>query len=463
MFKKKQNIKKSHLIALFFLVGIISVPAIAFGQISTGSDGVLLEVGIGSYREATDLIDYITKAYQFLISASGILAACMIVFHGSAWILAAGGSEAITNAKAGITSALTGLGIALFSFFLLNTINPELVTFEFAMPELNFSSFCDECGGVEGSCDFGIALASKSPDLAKLYTYTSSVKEKCMDKELFDYFVKALERLEKDSRYDDMTFDVSSVFRSSEKQRFLYECYLNKRETGDCAEGCGSCNPANNPDSSNPSAHQQGKAIDIGWSPTRAAHATTRDYKSTAGLKNSVWHDFCMVGMTNKSMDKEISYVYPAKVYSISTKEEFEQNRAGNLNVPAYSTLNYENNDCNVTDSPNAGDGSPLAVGSECIYGSCVDYGSGHQCVTEQNFYKEYDCNYDLYLSVYTLNQLMDNVGINHVSNEWWHHDTVVANSTAGEYKQNDSNFRWDKVYYLDTSITDGGIKYPFK
>lgn len=74
------------------------------------------------------IAEYIRALYNFVIRIVGILAAVMIMIGGILWITAAGNSGQITLAKSFIGSSLAGLIIALFSYLILYTINPELVT-----------------------------------------------------------------------------------------------------------------------------------------------------------------------------------------------------------------------------------------------------------------------------------------------------------------------------------------------
>lgn len=92
-----------------------------------------LEVGIGSQGSVTHdypLLAYIEELYIFLVSAIGIIAAAMIMLNGLRWAAAAGNPEMITSAKNGITGAVVGLILALSSYVILFTINPQLVSFQ---------------------------------------------------------------------------------------------------------------------------------------------------------------------------------------------------------------------------------------------------------------------------------------------------------------------------------------------
>lgn len=74
--------------------------------------------------------EYIKSIYKYAIGAVGILAAVVLMVGGIMWITAGGSAERIGEAKAWITASLTGLVIALCSYMILYTVNPNLVNFK---------------------------------------------------------------------------------------------------------------------------------------------------------------------------------------------------------------------------------------------------------------------------------------------------------------------------------------------
>ncbi len=74
--------------------------------------------------------EYIKSIYKYAIGAVGILAAVVLMFGGIIWITAGGSAERIGEAKAWITASLTGLILALCSYMILYTVNPNLVNFK---------------------------------------------------------------------------------------------------------------------------------------------------------------------------------------------------------------------------------------------------------------------------------------------------------------------------------------------
>lgn len=71
-----------------------------------------------------------------------------------------------------------------------------------------------------------------------------------------------------------------------------------------------------------------------------------------------------------------------------------------------------------------------------------------HNCLF-QKLGSEYGCSDDLTASVEALNALMDDAGVNHICNEWWHHEpaataksgTYCAGVVYGEEEQFDGNY----------------------
>lgn len=79
----------------------------------------------GDVTENT-LGEYFRAIYVYFVSSVGVIAVTMIIFGGFRWITAAGNASKIQAAQETINSALIGLVLALTSFLILNTINPNL-------------------------------------------------------------------------------------------------------------------------------------------------------------------------------------------------------------------------------------------------------------------------------------------------------------------------------------------------
>lgn len=87
-----------------------------------------LMISILGQGQVASLASYIGLVYQYLVGIAGIVAVAMIMYGGVKWIFAGGDSGKIGAAKETITNAVIGLILALGSYVILNTINPNLLT-----------------------------------------------------------------------------------------------------------------------------------------------------------------------------------------------------------------------------------------------------------------------------------------------------------------------------------------------
>jgi len=74
------------------------------------------------------IANYIAAVYQFLVGLAGLLALGAIAVNAYTWLTSVGNPQALSQAKKRIAQALIGLFIALFSFVLLQLLNPSLIT-----------------------------------------------------------------------------------------------------------------------------------------------------------------------------------------------------------------------------------------------------------------------------------------------------------------------------------------------
>lgn len=80
-----------------------------------------------STTDPTSLVDYFQAIFTFAIAAAGILALLMIMFGGFQYMTAGGNESRTGDAKNRIKNAILGLILALTSYLILSTINPDLV------------------------------------------------------------------------------------------------------------------------------------------------------------------------------------------------------------------------------------------------------------------------------------------------------------------------------------------------
>ncbi len=102
-------------------------------------------ISFGGRSEFANVGDFILVMYKYLLAVASILAVIVIIVAGVQWTVSGGNSEMISSAKKRIGGALIGLFIGYMSYFILNTINPALVSFRLpqvflirpiAMPDL---------------------------------------------------------------------------------------------------------------------------------------------------------------------------------------------------------------------------------------------------------------------------------------------------------------------------------------
>jgi hypothetical protein len=79
--------------------------------------------------------EYIQAIYNYAIGIVGILAAVVLMFGGVIWLTAGGSQEKVKEAKAWIGASISGLVLLLCSYMILNTINPDLVSFKEISPK----------------------------------------------------------------------------------------------------------------------------------------------------------------------------------------------------------------------------------------------------------------------------------------------------------------------------------------
>ena len=73
---------------------------------------------------------YVVTIYRFGVWLAITLAIFMMMVGGFLWVIAGGNPSRVENAKSYLTAAISGLVLALTSFVLLQTVNPDLVIFK---------------------------------------------------------------------------------------------------------------------------------------------------------------------------------------------------------------------------------------------------------------------------------------------------------------------------------------------
>src|SRR3989344_9442372 len=106
---------------LFFILGAYSVSAYEALESLPNLTG----------EETTSLGGYLSNIYALGIGLAGVLAVLMIVIGGLQYIGSGMSPSGKNDARDRITNAVLGLLLALLSWLILNTIDPNLVSLNF--------------------------------------------------------------------------------------------------------------------------------------------------------------------------------------------------------------------------------------------------------------------------------------------------------------------------------------------
>ena len=101
-----------------------------------------------------NLSQYIVGLYNFLLSIVGIVAVMMLIIGGMKYIAAAGNASVISDAKDTIWNAILGLLLALLSWVIVSTINPDVLYIKHPASSLIGNEFKNDlgvCGVYDGA------------------------------------------------------------------------------------------------------------------------------------------------------------------------------------------------------------------------------------------------------------------------------------------------------------------------
>ncbi|GMQ95341.1 MAG: hypothetical protein BMS9Abin13_454 [Patescibacteria group bacterium] len=110
------------------LATVVGAPLIlAVGATQAFAQGYVPLAPLPGVKAGTGLGEYIQTLFQIGIGIAGVLAVLMLVVAGIEYIGGAGNPAAKSDAKERIRNALFGLILALSSWLILNTLNPDLL------------------------------------------------------------------------------------------------------------------------------------------------------------------------------------------------------------------------------------------------------------------------------------------------------------------------------------------------
>lgn len=154
---------------------------------TAGPDGYCLLAPIGGKSVITnaELPDYFNLVYKIGIGIAGVLAVIMLVFGGIQYM----STDALSGKSDGkdkMTRAILGLILALGSFVILNTVNPQLLDFTFNIDKLNIEVESDTPHSADSSGKFcngtvqgGASWASIAGALATLPSGVTTNGQEC--------------------------------------------------------------------------------------------------------------------------------------------------------------------------------------------------------------------------------------------------------------------------------------------
>ncbi|NQU99775.1 MAG: hypothetical protein HQ538_03470 [Parcubacteria group bacterium] len=110
--------------------------------------------------DTSDPCEYWDDVFNFSMSAAGILTLVMLVAGGLYYIVSLGQEERLGNAKKIMTGAMSGFGLAIFSYLIFNILSPSLLRCEIYVPEVQYPDFgnADEETTAGGDTSDGVTV-----------------------------------------------------------------------------------------------------------------------------------------------------------------------------------------------------------------------------------------------------------------------------------------------------------------
>ena len=106
-----------------------------FGRCYHPHEPIDLQIHLGSTGQVTDMAEYISLAYRYILSIGSILGVVVIIASGVIYLTAGGNPSRIGQAKEYIGGAVVGVILLFTSYLILNTLNPDLVRLK--MPSIS--------------------------------------------------------------------------------------------------------------------------------------------------------------------------------------------------------------------------------------------------------------------------------------------------------------------------------------
>lgn len=111
------------------LVEVLSIDPVTLRPVIKTTSLKPSQAGGSQFISSPFIGQYIQGMYKYAVMIITLLSVIMIIFAGVQWTISGGSPDKINSSKQIITRSITGLVIALGSYTLLRTINPDLVEF----------------------------------------------------------------------------------------------------------------------------------------------------------------------------------------------------------------------------------------------------------------------------------------------------------------------------------------------
>jgi lysylphosphatidylglycerol synthetase-like protein (DUF2156 family) len=133
-----------HLSSIFFLLAVLTLLPLGSLPVQAQEDCQFGEAeaplpGLSGCIDKLKLSKVVNQLANFAVAAIVAIALITVVAAGYVYMTAGGNATQVTTAKTMIIAALLGLALALLSYIILNTINPDLLDLkepEFKKPNL---------------------------------------------------------------------------------------------------------------------------------------------------------------------------------------------------------------------------------------------------------------------------------------------------------------------------------------
>ena len=142
-----------------------------FGKCYHPHEPIDLQIHLGSTGQVTDMAEYISLAYRYVLSIGSILAVVVIIASGIIYLTAGGNPSRIGQAKEYIGGAVVGVILLFTSYLILNTLNPDLVRLK--MPNISMirpadmpATFCADIRWDTGNTENNRPLFFRADDVA---------------------------------------------------------------------------------------------------------------------------------------------------------------------------------------------------------------------------------------------------------------------------------------------------------